>query len=120
VGHLCLRKLILFDEHALKGPEAQLLDVPQLPLPVEEVLDVLAHNGLAGELPQQLHEQRQMILVPAHITTPISDKYIGVGCHHALVLQEYGPPHTHPLFEQQIMRHPPQKSSVGRLCFGRA
>ena len=54
-----MRELVLLVEHTAERPEAQLLDVPQLPVPVEVVFGILAHGAHpTGHVPQQLCEQR--------------------------------------------------------------
>lgn len=64
--YLFLRELVLFMEYTLKRPEAQLLDVAQLPMPVEVVLGVPACGAHPPRhAPQQLYEQRQVVLIPA-------------------------------------------------------
>jgi len=52
IDHLLLWELILLMEHSVQRPEAQLLDVPQFPMPVEVVLGILAFSAYpAGHLP---------------------------------------------------------------------
>ena len=64
--YLILRQVILFSEDFVQRPEAHLLDVPQLAMPVEVVLGMLPSSTHAlGHAPQQLYKQRQMILIPA-------------------------------------------------------
>ena len=59
--------MVLLSQDLIQRPEAHLLDVPQLTVPIEVVFSVFASaTDPFWHSTQQLYEQSQMILIPAH------------------------------------------------------
>lgn len=67
--HLISPETILLYQDFVQGPKLELMNVLELPFPIEILLGVLPMYELLGYLPQKLHGQGQMIFVPGQITS---------------------------------------------------
>ena len=73
--HLGAREVVLLRQDAVEGPEAQPADVAQLARAVEEFARVPSLGPHAPRhAAEQLHEERQVVLVPALCNRALCDK----------------------------------------------